>query len=197
MVATFEFLYDFISPYSYLAFTQLEGVAQKAGIPVLYRPVFLSGIFKETGNRPPIEVAAKAAYLPKDVQDWASDYGVPMTFPATFPFNSIKALRGALVAEAEGKLAAYSRLVFDAAWAEGKDVSKPEVLAQLVAGLGLEGDKFLARIEEEQVKEELKRRTSEAVGRGVFGLPTFFVDGELFWGNDRLALLERRFFKTK
>jgi 2-hydroxychromene-2-carboxylate isomerase len=197
MVATFEFLYDFISPYSYLASTRLAGIAQKAGIPVTYRPVFLGGIFKETGNRPPLEVAAKAAYLPKDVQDWASYYGVPIMFPASFPFSSIKALRGALVAEAEGKLAAYTRRVFDAVWAEGGDVSRPEVLAQLVEGLGLEGDKFMARIEEEQVKEELKRRTSEAVGRGVFGLPTFFVDGELFWGNDRLVLVETRFFKKK
>jgi 2-hydroxychromene-2-carboxylate isomerase len=197
MVATFDFLYDFISPYSYLAATRLAGIAQRAGVPVTYRPVFLAGIFKETGNRPPLEVAAKAAYLPKDLQDWASYYGVPMKLPAAFPFSSIKALRGALVAEAEGKLTAFTHRVFDAVWAEGRDVSRPEVLAELAAELGLEGDKFLARIEEEQVKEELKRRTSEAVGRGVFGLPAFFVDGELFWGNDRLVLVERRLLDKK
>ncbi len=192
MPTSFEFCYDFISPYSYLAATQVEDLARRTDAHLIYRPVFLGGLFKETGNRPPLEVASKASYLPKDIADWARHYNVPVTYPPTFPFNSIKAMRGALIAEKEGKLAEYTQLGFKACWGEGKDLGDPVEVGKLAQAAGLDGEKLLAATEEPAVKELLKERTSDAVGRGAFGVPTFFVEGEMFWGNDRLVLLEER-----
>jgi len=196
MGATLEFCFDFISPYTYLAATQVEALAKRTGAKLVYRPVLLGGIFKETGNQPPLNIPKKAGYLPKDVQDWATHYGVTVTFPAAFPFNTVRAMRGALVAEREGKLAEYAQAGFKAAWGEGKDVSDPAVLGAVAEAAGLDREKFLAAIEEPEIKEALKARTAEAVERGAFGLPTFFIDGEMFWGNDRLILVEQRLKKA-
>lgn len=196
MTATLEFCFDFISPYTYLAWTQIEDLARRTGAKLVYRPVFLGGIFKETGNHPPLDIAKKAQYLPKDVQDWATHYGVPVSYPSSFPFNSVRAMRGALVAEREGRLAEYAREGFRACWAEGKDLGDPEVLGGVAEAAGLDREKFLAAIEEPEIKEALKARTAEAVERGAFGLPTFFIDGEMFWGNDRLVLVEARLRKA-
>jgi 2-hydroxychromene-2-carboxylate isomerase len=196
MAATLEFYFDFISPYTFLASTQIEALAERTGAKLIYRPVFLGGIFKETGNQPPVNIPKKAQYLPKDVQDWANHYGITMTFPPTFPFNSVKAVRGAIVAEREGKLPEYTQAAFRACWAEGKDISNVEVIADVAAGVGLDREKFLAAIEDPDVKEDLKRRTAESVEKGAFGLPMFLVDGEMFWGNDRLILVEERLRKA-
>lgn len=196
MSATFEFYFDFVSPYTYLAATQIEDLARRKGARIVYRPVFLGGIFKETGNHPPIDIIKKAQYLPKDVKDWSEHYGVALSFPSVFPFNSVKAVRGAIIAEREGKLPDYTQTVFRACWGEGKDISDLQSLGTIAESVGLDREKFLAGIEDPEVKEDLKRRTAEAVERGAFGLPTFFVDGEMFWGNDRLVLVEKRLGKA-
>ena len=192
MSETLEFCFDFISPYTYLAATQIEDLASRNGMKLIYRPVFLGGLFKEAGNHPPIEIPGKAKYLPKDINDWVQFYKIPLTFPPSFPFNTIKAMRGALVAEKEGRVAEYAQNGYKAGWGEGKDLSDPEILASIAEQSGLDREKFLAGIEEPTIKEELKQRTSEAVSRGAFGLPTFFIGEEMFWGNDRLVLLEAR-----
>jgi 2-hydroxychromene-2-carboxylate isomerase len=192
MSTSFEFFYDFISPYSYLAATQVEDLARRTNARLIYRPVFLGGLFKEAGNHPPLEIIGKARYLPKDVADWAKHYGVPVTYPPTFPFNSVKAMRGALMAEKEGKVAEYTQLGFTACWGEGKDLGDPQIVGQVAEAAGLDREKLLVGIEDPAVKEELKKRTSDSVERGAFGLPTFFVEGEMFWGNDRIVLLEER-----
>ncbi len=197
MSATLEYCFDFISPYTYLAATQIEDLAKRTGAKLVYRPVFLGGIFKETGNQAPLNIPKKAAYLPGDVQAWASHYGVPLTFPASFPFNTVRAMRGAIVAEREGKLPDYTKAGFKSAWVEGKDLSDLEVLAEVATIAGLDREKFLAAIEEPGIKEALKERTAEAVERGAFGLPTFFVGGEMFWGNDRLILVEELLKKSE
>jgi len=196
MSATLEFYFDFISPYTYLAATQIEELARRKGAQLVYRPVFLGGIFKETGNHPPIDIIKKAQYLPKDVKDWSEHYGITLNFPSAFPFNSVKAMRGAIIAEREGKLPEYTQAAFRACWGEGKDISDQQTLSAVAESVGLDREKFLAGIADPEVKEDLKRRTSEAVERGAFGLPVFFVEDEMFWGNDRLVLVEERLGKA-
>ncbi len=187
-MATLEFFYDFTSPYTYLASTQVEAVAARAGAAVRWRPFLLGGVFKATGNRAPLEVPAKGRHMLTDLARWSRRLGVPLRFPGTFPIPSVLALRCALAAEGQGKLVPFSQAVFRAAWAEEQDIASPEVLAGLADDLGLDGAALVAAAP--GFKEALARQTAEAVERGAFGAPTFFVGEELFVGNDRLDFVE-------
>lgn len=187
-----EFFWDVTSPYTYLAATRIEDVAAAAGVRVHWRPFLLGGVFKATGNRPPAEVTAKAGYMLDDLETWARYYGVPFRFPSTFPINSLLPMRAAIAVDEEGHLAPndYANAVMRAYWTEDRDVSQPEVLTEVLAEAGLDPDPVLDRTSAPEVKERLKALTGEAVQRGAFGAPSFFVGDKLFWGNDRLPLLE-------
>jgi 2-hydroxychromene-2-carboxylate isomerase len=187
-MATLEFFYDFTSPYSYLASTQVEAVAARAGAAVRWRPFVLGGVFKATGNRAPLETPAKGRHMLVDLQRWARRLGVPLHFPGTFPIPTVLALRCALAAEAQGRLVPFSRAVFRAAWVDEQDIASPEVLAGLADDVGLDGAALVAAAP--GFKEALVKNTAEAVERGAFGAPTFFVGEELFVGNDRLDFVE-------
>lgn len=187
-MATLEFFYDFTSPYTYLASTQVEAVAARAGADVRWRPFLLGGVFKATGNRAPLETPAKGRHMLVDLQRWAHRLGVPLRFPGAFPIPTVLALRCALAAEARGKLVPFSQAVFRAAWVEAQDVSSPEVLAGLAVDLDLDGAALVAAAP--GFKEALVRNTAEAVERGAFGAPTFFVGEAMFVGNDRLDFVE-------
>jgi 2-hydroxychromene-2-carboxylate isomerase len=183
-----EFFYDFMSPYSYLASTRVEAEARRAGGEVRFRPFLLGGVFKATGNHPPQETPAKLRHMWVDLQRWARRLSVPLALPPGFPVASLLALRAALEAERLGKLVPYTHAVFRAYWAEGKDVANPEVLAAVASSAGVDGAAAVAAAR--GYKEALARQTQEAVERGAFGAPTFFVPApggeEMFVGNDRL-----------
>lgn len=183
-MASVEFFYDIGSPYSYMAATQIEAIAADCGAQVVWRPILLGGVFKAVGNAPPATLPARGMYMFKDLQRWSAYYGVPWTLPATFPTNSLLAMR-ALTALPKEALPAASLALFSAYWVDGRDVASPEVVADV---LGVEA---VARAQEQSVKDALKAATDEAVARGAFGVPTFFVGGEMFFGNDRLPFVER------
>jgi len=185
-----EFFWDVGSPYTYLASTQIEKVAQTAKASVKWRPFLLGGIFRDTGNRPPVEVPAKGAYMLKDLQTWAAYYQVPFSFPASFPVNSLLPMRTAVAAEMLGRGKEYALTVMHLYWAEGKDPSIPEIIKELLKTLDLDPEKIDQMVQTPEVKETLKANSAEAVSRGAFGAPTFFVGDKMFWGNDRLGLLE-------
>jgi 2-hydroxychromene-2-carboxylate isomerase len=187
-VPELEFFYDFVSPYSYLASTRVEEVARRAGGTVRFRPFLLGGVFKATGNRAPIEIEAKGRHMWRDLERWASRLGVPFARPAVFPAASILALRCALAAEEQGKLVPFTHAAFRAYWGEGGDLSSPDLVARAASSVGLDGAALVAAAP--RFKEALARSTQEAVDRGAFGAPTFFVAGELFVGNDRLDFVE-------
>lgn len=189
---TVEFLYDFMSPYSYLASTRVEAIVTRAGGTVRWRPVFLPGLMKATGNHGPTEVPAKALYVLKDVNDWARLLGLPpVVLPDPFPFLAAQANRVALVAEAQGKIRELSQRLFHRIWADGADCNSPEVLGGVLREVGLEPGPVLERAQRQELKDLLRKNTDEAVSRGAFGVPTFFVQDELFVGNDRLDFVER------
>ncbi|HEY6098698.1 MAG TPA: DsbA family protein, partial [Anaeromyxobacter sp.] len=135
-MSRFEFFYDFVSPYSYLASTRVEAVSARAGVPVRFRPFLLGGVFKATGNRAPIEVEAKGKHMWADLQRWARRLSVPLARPAMFPISTVVALRVALQAEDLGKLVPFSHSAFHAYWAEGRDLSAPEVVAEVASSVG-------------------------------------------------------------
>ena len=192
MAKTLEFFFDYASTYSYLACNQVEAVAQRTGAELRWRPFLLGAVFKATGNHTPLQIPQKGVYIAKDIQDWLRYLKLPaLVLPESFPANSLKANRMALVAAEHGKVAAFSHAAYRAAFAEGRDLNDPKVLAELARQVGLEPDKALAHIENQEIKDALRRNTEEAVARGAFGAPTFFVGDNMFFGNDRLMFVEQ------
>jgi 2-hydroxychromene-2-carboxylate isomerase len=190
---TLEFFFDFSSPYSYLASTQLQGLAERTGARIRWRPFLLGALFKAIQTAPPINNMARAAYMMKDLQDWSRHYGLPpLQLPQPFPFLSVKSLRLALVAEEQGRMPAFGLRMFRAVWQEGLDATSDDVLSGALRDAGLDPSASLARTEAPEIKERLKKNGEEALERGVFGAPTFFIGDEMFFGNDRLAFVEQR-----
>ena len=126
------------------------------------------------------------------MQDWARLYGLKIGHPTVFPVNSVKAMRGAFVAIEHSKVSPYSRALFEAYWGEDRDISRDEVLRDIVRATGLDQDEFFRKIVAPEYKDKLRVNTEEVIARGGFGSPTMFVDGEMFFGNDRLTLIEHR-----
>jgi 2-hydroxychromene-2-carboxylate isomerase len=179
-----EFFYDYVSIYSYLADSQLENLS---GAEIVYRPMFLGGVMEATGNRPPGTVEAKRNYMLTDIERWAKRYSLPLKMNPLFPQNTLKALRLALVAQHQGVFDRVHQPLFEAMWVYEKDLSNEDVLAEIAAKPALS----LAAIEDQAIKDELKANTEEAVARGVFGAPTFFVGEQMFFGNDRFEFIEK------
>ena len=183
MSAKVEFFYDYVSLYSYLANSQLNTLD---GADIVYRPMLLGAVMEATGNRAPGIVEAKEKYLHVDAERWAKRYSMPFNWNPLFPQNTVNALRLALVAEKKGVFEAVHRPLFDAIWVEEKDISDVSVLTEIATNAGLCFDDT----QEQAIKDALKANTSEAVDRGVFGAPTFFVGDEMFFGNDRFDFIK-------
>jgi len=189
-----EFFYDCSSPWTYLAFSKIEEVAQRGGAELVWRPILVGGVFNavnpsvyEMRERP---VKPKARYYAKDLQDWAHLYHLKIGQPTVFPVNSVKAMRGAFIALEHNKISPYSRRVFERYWGDDRDISKDEVLREIVRETALDEAEFFEKIARPEYKDKLKTNTEELIARGGFGSPTIFVDGDMFFGNDRLVLVE-------
>ncbi len=197
-----EFFYDCSSPWTYLAFHRIEDVAAAAGAELVWRPILVGGIFN-TVNGSVYEqrqnpVWPKMRYYAKDLADWARWYGLRIGQPPVFPVNSVKAMRGALVAHEHGCISAYSRKVFETYWGDLRDISQDDVLRDIVAAVGLDAADFFGRIAEPRYKDALRTNTQELIERGGFGSPTMFVDGDdMYFGNDRLILVERALMERR
>ena len=191
MAKQLEFLFDYGSPFSYLANIQLPGFAKRNGATIVYRPILLGAVLKATGNSSPMTVPAKARYFADDMRRWAARYGVMLKLnPHPFMGNTLPLMRGAVAAQRLGVFAAYHDAIYRAAWAEGLDLGERAVLTGVLQRAGVNAVDVIVASERQDVKEELRRNTDEAVARGTFGAPTFFVGNEMFWGNDRFDFVE-------
>ena len=191
MAHTLEIYWDFSSPFSYLGATQAEAVAARTGATLVWRPMLLGGVFKSIGQvNVPMQTwsAAKQQYTLKDMTDWAEYWSVPFKFPSRFPTNSLKAMR-AYLALPEERRKDYRERVYRAYWADDRDIADDAVLSEII---GADATEVLARAQSSEVKQSLIDATQRAVDAGVFGAPTWVIDGrDLYWGQDRLALVER------
>jgi len=190
MARTLEFYFDYGSPYSYLADTQVEAIAQRAGATLVRKPMLLGGVFKATGNHSPAELPQKSAWSAFDMPMWARHYGVPFQRNPFFPVNTLALMRGAAAAQIDGSFEVYHPAVFKAMWVEGRNLNDMKEVAAVLSAAGLDPANVGARIQDQDVKDRLKATTEEAVARGVFGAPTCFVDKMMFFGNDRLPFVE-------
>jgi 2-hydroxychromene-2-carboxylate isomerase len=183
-----EFFYDVGSPASYLAFKCLPSLAAERGAAVVWRPMLLGGVFKATGNASPMMVPAKARWMVGDLQRWAQRHGVAFNHNPHFPINTLTLMRGAagLQMRDEALFARYNEWVFDALWQRGLNLGDAALLASGLAEIGIESEDFAVLVGDPAVKARLIATTEEAVTRGAFGAPSFFVDDCLFFGQDRL-----------
>ncbi|WP_457089590.1 DsbA family protein [Microvirga sp. P5_D2] len=185
----FEFWYDFASTYSYLAAMRIEKAAEEAGVSLLWRPFLLGPLFKAQGwESSPFNIFPdKGRYMWRDMEREAARLGFPFYRPKTFPQNSLLAARIALLGTETGWTPVFTKAVYTAEFGEGRDISDPGVLSDILTGLGLDAETVLAEAQDETNKTCLRRIGEDAKARGLFGSPTFIAeDGELFWGNDRL-----------
>ena len=191
-----EFFYDYSSPWTYLAFARIERLCEATGAELIWRPILVGGIFN-TANPSVYQARAspvpvKARYTLKDLGDWAAVRGVKIVFPpSVFPVNSVKALRGALVALEHGRISPYSHAVFASYFGEDLDISRDEVLRPIVDRVGLDPTEYFEKINRPDYKNRIRANTDECMRRGGFGSPTMFVGDDMYFGNDRLELVER------
>ncbi len=188
MTRTVEYFFDFGSPTSYLAWTQLPKIAAETGAEIVWRPMLLGGVFKATGNASPVTVPAKGRWMNGDIARWAKRYGVPFRFNPHFPINTLTLMRGAagLQMRQPDDLMRYLEVVHRAMWELPVNLGDPAVLADTLAAAGFDADAFMALVADPEVKARLVANTEEAVARGAFGAPTFFVGEAMFFGQDRL-----------
>lgn len=188
-----EFFFDYGSPYSYLADTRLAGLQERTGCEIEYRPMLLGGVFKATGNRSPFEetVVPKLKYQSVEMQRWVEYCGAPFQSNPFFPINTLQLMRMAHAARSVGVFETFHRAAFRGMWEDGQNLGDSDVLAQVLEAAGLDAAKLLALTADPDIKQSLIQTSEDAVARGVFGAPTFFVGEVMFFGNDRLDFVER------
>jgi 2-hydroxychromene-2-carboxylate isomerase len=194
MSKTVEFFYDFTSPTAYLAWRRLPEILARTGGKVKYRPMFLGGVMQATGNKPPGTLPQKGKWMAADLQRWAKKFNTPFQSNPHFPMMTLMVQRAAQEWINRPDFDRYLAAIFTAAWQDQKNIGDKAVLAEVLATAGFSADEFVAAAENPANKEKLKAVTDEAVARGVFGAPTFFVqtpDGEeMHFGQDRLDFVE-------
>jgi 2-hydroxychromene-2-carboxylate isomerase len=189
MAEPIDFYFDFSSPYGYLASTEIDALAARHGRSVTWRPFVLGAAFKLTGQRALTEQPLRGDYARRDFARSARLLDVPFKLPEPFPFFALAASRACYWVEAPSQAKALAKAVYHAAFGEGRDITPVPVVAEIARGLGIEG--LEQGLEQPVTKAALRDATDQALARGVFGSPFFFVDGEPFWGHDRLGQLDR------
>ena len=190
-----EFFFDCSSPWTYLGFHNIQPLADELKVPIRWRPILVGGVFNSVN--PSVYAArehpvpAKRDYMLKDLQDWARSSGLKIVMPPkVFPVNSVKAMRGCLWLEPQGKLVPFASAVFEAYWGRDEDIAQDAVLAAICRQCGIEPQAFFTGIAQDAVKAQLKANTEELIRRGGFGSPTIYVNGDdMYFGNDRLPLV--------
>lgn len=188
---TIRFLFDYLSPYAYVAWPQVRALCARRGCRVEPTPVLLAGLLNAGGQKGPAEIPAKRVYVLKDAMRLAHHVKLPLLPPPSHPFNPLLALRVSALPMPEETRIALVTALFDATWGGGPGVTEPEVVAQIMARIGLDGPSMIAQAQSDDGKKRLKQLTHDAIAAGAFGVPTMLIGRELFWGNDSLPHLER------
>ena len=191
MAGPIEFYFDFSSPYGYLAAAEIDALAAQHHRSVMWRPILLGVVLRETGGRPLVDVPMKGDYMRRDVPRAARRLKIAFTWPNVFPFPALAASRAFywLLGRDETLAKLFATAVFRAYFGAGRDMTTPEAVAEVAGQLGIGREDLLAAIQRPDVKERLRKETEAAMKKGVFGSPFFIVDGEPFWGHDRIPEL--------
>ena len=194
MTKSFEFLFDFGGPNSYLAHKMVPDLCARTGAEVVYTPILLGGLFKLTNNQAPLmryaETPAKRDYEMLEFDRFVKTHKLPFVMNPHFPINSLYLMRGAVAAQHLGCFMPYVEAIMTAMWEKGLNTGDPDVVRLVLDEAGLDGTAILAKADDPEVKAELAANTEKAATRGAFGVPTFFVGSDMFWGKERLGQVE-------
>ena len=188
MTKTVTFCFDFGSPYSYLAYNYLSPI-KETGAQIDLKPVLLGGIFKATGNQPPATVQKKGEYMFKDIQRWANKLDISFKMNPYFPILTVPHMRGAILAQKKDILEDYMQSMFDSMWLKGLNLNDQEILTKVASESGIDPNDFAEGISSNEIKDELRVNTQFAIDKGAFGVPTYFLENEMFWGIDSIKFL--------
>lgn len=187
-----EFFFDFSSPYGYLASRRIDAIGAEHGRAVVWKPILLGAVFKLTGQAPLVGIPMKGEYVQRDFARFARLLGVDFKLPDTFPFSSIHAVRAFWWAESQNPQLAHdlAQNLYNKAFT-GNDIASAQAVASAAAEIGIDGAALLAGIESPEVKDRTRAESDAAIARGIFGSPFIIIDGEPFWGADRLDQVEK------
>ena len=189
MTKTVEFLYDFASVPCYIAWTQIDAIARRANAQLTMTPVFCQGIFNAIGNPGPLAIPAKREWYGRDLELWVKKLGIPYRPNPNNPIRTLPLMRGVFVAQERGEIDRYVETIFEAIFVNSRNMSDIDVVHATFTDAGIDFESYWKEIERDDIKLKLRRNTDDAVGRGVFGVPTFFVGDQLFFGQDRLEFV--------
>lgn len=189
MTKTVEFCFDVISPAAYIAWHVIPKIAETAGAELKYTPFFLGGVMQTAGNQPPGTVENKGRWMATDLPRWCKMYGIPYRRNDTFPQMTLTHMRGAVALLGTDKFRPYCDALFKALHVDNKDIQQQDVIVEILGPLGLATPEFMAKIGEQEIKDQLKANTDGAVERGAFGAPTFFVGDTMHFGQDRMFMV--------
>ena len=198
----FEFFFDCSSPWTYLAFSRIHSVIEKYNIEPIWKPILVGGVFNEVNK----DIYAqrenpnprKFKYSRKDMQDWAELANIKIMWPSIFPVNAVKMMRIAIVAEEENKLIEFANFCFKSYWEDDLNVGDEGVLEKILIDCDMDASKIFELIESDKIKNKLRKNTENLIERGGFGSPTIFInDTDMYFGNDRIELVDFKLSKLK
>ena len=189
MIKSFDFFFDFISPYSYLAHKQIRNIEYQYKIEINYMPILLGGLLNLAEIKAPAFIPLKAKFMIKDCKLFAEKLNIKFKFNSYFPIQSLNLMRGVLIARKENKTSLYIDKFFDACWKDGLNLNDQKIVDKILEDLNFNLETFKLKISEQKIKDELKKRTKDAFLKGVFGAPSFIINNKMFWGQDRLEFV--------
>ena len=186
MIKPFDFYFDFVSPYSFLAHKEIRKIENKIGIKIKYKPVLLGGLHNLHGIKAPAFIPAKAKHMVRDCKLIAQRNNVQFKFNSYFPIKSLNLMRGVLVAEEDNLKNQYIDNIFNSVWQDGLNMNDEIIVQKVLKNLNLNPKTFALRSSSSLIKDSLRKKTSEAYEKGIFGAPTFVSNNKIFWGQDRI-----------
>ena len=186
MIKPFDFYFDFVSPYSFLAHKEIRKIEKKTSIKVRYKPILLGGLHNLHGIKAPAFIPAKAKHMIRDCKLIAERNNTKFKFNSYFPIRSLNLMRGVFVAEEDNFKSYYIYSIFNAIWQDGLNMNDENIIIKVLKNLNVNPKTFALRSTSSSIKESLKKRTSEAYEKGIFGAPTFVSNNKIFWGQDRI-----------
>ena len=186
MNKSFEFYFDFVSPYSYLAHKEIRKLEKKNSIKIKYKPILLGGLHNLHSIKAPAYIPSKAKFMIRDCKMVAERKKISFKFNTYFPINTLNLMRGALVAEEDDFQSFYIDRIFDSVWQDGLNMNDQNIIDKILKNIEVNPKTFYLRINSQNIKKNLKKRTKDAFDKNIFGAPTFYINNKIFWGQDRL-----------
>ena len=189
MIKPFEFYFDFVSPYTFLAHKEIRRIENENSIKINYMPILLGALLKSAGIKPNMDIPIKGKYMIKDCKLWAEKYNIEFKFNSYFPIITLNLMRCVLVAEKKSLAKNFIDNVFDAIWKDDLNLNDSAIFENLLKNLKINPKTFLMEAAQPNIKDELRKKTDDAYKKGIFGAPSFIVNNKIFWGQDRLEFV--------